>query len=443
MNRFERALREALRHAGSDARAVSVSAEVDLDPEQVPVAAGSPWSFWDTRARPELGAEVALGVGSSVAIEASGPDRFGEARARLASAMASIQSAEGASPRAFGGLAFEPGRLGAFSAFGELRFVIPRWTFTRTGSAARATLVVAPRELSDPAGLLSELGRLARPRARRSPGVARLADDGKARFLHAARRAVAAVEAHELEKVVVVRRAVFEGRLEPRGILDALASEQHAVRFACSDGASTFLGATPELLAAWDGDVVRSEAVAGTLSRGPDPEMLRKSEKDCREHGYVVRAVRARLEQLGVSAAGPSEPRLRSLRHLHHLVTPIAGTWLERGHVLDLVSALHPTPAVLGVPAQKARAFLAQHEPFARGWFAAPIGWVDGAGHGTFVVALRSALLSGSRAHLFAGSGVVCGSVAEAELGETEQKLRTLLAALSVGAAATGVERAP
>ncbi|MBI3201634.1 MAG: isochorismate synthase [Myxococcales bacterium] len=435
MIELRRALREALPLACSDAAAVAVGGCVEIDPEEVAVPAGVCWSFWDTRQRPDLVPETSLGVGRACGARARGVARLVEARARLTSVMAAIETVGEPRVRAFGGLAFEPGAVGPFVGLGDLDFAIPRWTLTRSEGRTRVTLVVAPRELAEPERLLSELRGLAQGRARRSTGKARWADDGKARFLEAARRAVTAVEAAELEKVVVVRRALLEGRLDARAVLDALGREASATRFAASDGTTTFLGATPELLVSWDGAVVRSEAVAGTSRRDRDPDELRRSAKDRLEHEYVVRAISDALGRSQIELDAVREPVIRSLRHVHHLVTPLSGKPREPRHVLDLVSALHPTPAVLGVPAAAARAFIARAEHFDRGWFAAPFGWVDAKGHGCFVVGLRSALIEEARAWLFAGAGIVRGSTPEAELGETDAKLRTLLATLQVDAA--------
>lgn len=432
---FARALARAAERARSEAALVALSADLDLDPERIALPREQCWSFWDTRARRDLPAELCVGVGAARVVSARGPQRFAEARARLAAVFAELVELEGAGVRAFGGLSFEPGALGPFASLGDLRFVIPRWTFCRAGEATRVTLVAAPRELADGERLAAELRALTRTRPRPSPAAGRVVDDGKAGFLEAARTAVARVEARALDKVVVVRRAVLEGCFEPRALLDSLSPEVSATRFGFCDGRVAFVGATPELLVRCDGERVASEAVAGTLARSGDVEELCRSDKDRREHDYVVSAVRLGLEGAKVELEPAAEPTIRSLRHVFHLVTPVGGRLREPRHVLDLVRALHPTPAVLGVPADAARGLLQRVERFERGWFAAPVGHVDARGTGTFVVALRSALLSGGRAWLFAGSGVVRGSVPEAELAETEAKLATILSALRRDAA--------
>ncbi|RYE90263.1 MAG: hypothetical protein EOO75_10455 [Myxococcales bacterium] len=130
--------------------------------------------------------------------------------------------------------------------------------------------------------------------------------------------------------------------------------------------------------------------------------------------------------------AAADAPGLRRLRHLLHLVTPIEGRTTGGRHVLELVEALHPTPAVGGLPRAEASAWLVAHEGLDRGWYAGPVGWFDAAGQGSFAVALRSALRRGDEARVFVGAGVVRGSTPASERRETDVKARAMLAALGV-----------
>jgi salicylate biosynthesis isochorismate synthase len=101
-------------------------------------------------------------------------------------------------------------------------------------------------------------------------------------------------------------------------------------------------------------------------------------------------------------------------------------------HVLSLVRRLHPTPAVGGVPQEAALDFIGRHEGVERGWYAAPFGWCTQQGDGHFVVALRSALLSGNKVHVYAGAGIVARSDASAEYAETELKMGSVLRSLGL-----------
>ncbi|HEX8968716.1 MAG TPA: chorismate-binding protein, partial [Chloroflexota bacterium] len=127
-----------------------------------------------------------------------------------------------------------------------------------------------------------------------------------------------------------------------------------------------------------------------------------------------------------------AEPRLRRLSNVQHLFTPVRGQLPGGRSVLDLVERLHPTPAVGDFPRERALAIIRQHEALDRGWYAAPFGWVGADGQGEFVVGLRSALVRGETATLFAGCGIVAQSNPETELAEWGWKLRPMLAALGV-----------
>jgi isochorismate synthase EntC len=182
--------------------------------------------------------------------------------------------------------------------------------------------------------------------------------------------------------------------------------------------------------------------VAGSAPRGRSPEeearhsaALSESEKERIEHELVKRSIREALSESCGSLSGPAVPRLLKLEGIQHLETPLRGRLHahRRGctNVLNLVAMLHPTPAVGGAPRETALDWLEHFEALDRGWYAGPVGYVDGRGNGEFRVALRSALLRGRKARLFAGAGIVEGSEPASELAETRLKLRALLAPLT------------
>jgi isochorismate synthase len=185
--------------------------------------------------------------------------------------------------------------------------------------------------------------------------------------------------------------------------------------------------------------LVHADAVAGSAPRGrtagQDHRLARElveSKKDQEEHAVVVRCVLEALARHCSTLAAPEAPGLLRTDGIQHLHTPIQGRLREpsKTTVLDLVADLHPTPAVGGAPRQHALDWLRGHEGLDRGWYAGPLGWVTPEGEGEFTVALRSMLLHGCRATLFAGAGIVAGSDPEAELAETRLKLRAGLDAL-------------
>ncbi len=141
---------------------------------------------------------------------------------------------------------------------------------------------------------------------------------------------------------------------------------------------------------------------------------------------------RAALEPLASKLRVPAAPVVRTLRNVHHLWTPISATLARPTHVLDLVRALHPTPAVCGTPREAAIRWIAAHEPATRGWYAGAVGWFDAEGDGAFTVAIRSGVLARREAWLYAGAGIVEGSDAALEYAETRVKQAPMLAALGL-----------
>jgi menaquinone-specific isochorismate synthase len=225
-----------------------------------------------------------------------------------------------------------------------------------------------------------------------------------------------------------------------------------------SDG--QFVGASPELLVERWGRSVHCRPLAGTTDRVTGtpgsvlpPELL-GSRKDGREHRLVVEAIRQALEPMCTELATPPSPDLVHLHNITHLGTSMTGTLTAHPDgsaptALQLVAALHPTPAVGGVPAGEARSVIADLEPRSRGKYAGPVGYVDAAGDGKWMLGIRSMSVNGRVAHLAAGVGIVEGSSPEVELAETNLKLTAVFHALAPGlpfstaddAAPSGVRR--
>ena len=234
------------------------------------------------------------------------------------------------------------------------------------------------------------------------------------------------------EKVVAARHCVVE--LETgAGSLDVLkrleARFPGCTRFALWQGDAAFLGATPELLVSRRGLSVLSEALAGSTEHGDGARMMASS-KEREEHQLVVQAILKALEPFCDSLRSAPEPSVRELPNVLHMQTPIEGRLRDSTHILSLVQALHPTPAVGGVPTNEAIQWIVEHEALARGWYSAPVGWTDAAGDGEFVVALRSGLLRDGKAWVYAGAGIMADSDPDAEYAETELKMQALLGAL-------------
>lgn len=266
------------------------------------------------------------------------------------------------------------------------------------------------------------------------PGLVRQPDGGgEADWSRAVRAALARIREGSLRKLVLARtrRYTASGALDPVAVLARLASrESRGFRFLVESGEGhAFLGVTPERLVSRTGRIARSEAVAGTRPRGVDSvadrllgESLLASAKDRREHELVVERVREALIGHATSLRVDVEPRLLRLAYVQHLATRVQAELRPGVTDLDLVRALHPTPAVAGAPVTEAIESLRDFEPFDRGLYAGPVGVVsrDGA---EIAVAIRSARIEGDSLTAFAGAGIVEGSDPAEEWRETGHKL--------------------
>jgi isochorismate synthase len=254
------------------------------------------------------------------------------------------------------------------------------------------------------------------------------------------RGVVAALEAigsGRLDKVVLAREAAVEAEW-PFPRVELLRRLQRR------SGRSTFLyasgglvGASPELLVRRRGRVATSRPMAGTVPQGDSVDgeteglvRLARSPKEGAEHRLVVDAVAEGLAKVAdrVEVGRPEVVRLATVAHLATEITADLTGPLPTA--LELAGLLHPTPAVGGSPRDAALTAIAALEPFDRGCYAGPVGWVDHRGDGEWAIALRGATLDGRRAHLLAGAGIVPGSDPDTEWVETEHKLRAMLEVL-------------
>lgn len=239
-----------------------------------------------------------------------------------------------------------------------------------------------------------------------------------------------------LEKVVLAREVVLQTDLsfDVAGVLDRLRTA-NPQSFTYATG--SFVGASPELLLRRRGASVMSKPMAGTVARGRSPAdddrlaaTMTTSVKERAEHRLVVGEVVQRLAAFCDDVV-VDHPEVVRLPTVAHLATTVRGT-LRNGFssALGVAALLHPTPAVAGTPRTAALDAIAELEPFDRGLYAGPIGWVDARGDGDWAIALRGASLSGNRARLTAGAGIVEGSDPEAEWAETEAKLDAMRSVL-------------
>ncbi len=261
----------------------------------------------------------------------------------------------------------------------------------------------------------------------------------------AVRAGLAAIASGEVSKVVLARDVVgsVPAGSDLRRLVRALAVEYPDTWTYAIDG---LIGASPETLVTVSGGVVTARVLAGTAGRGADADAdtaasvaLATSTKDLDEHQYAVQSVLTALRPHTSALVAQEQPFMLKLPNVWHLATDVEGNLENGASALDLVGALHPTAAVAGTPTDAALAVISRLEPFARGRYAGPVGWIDARGDGEWAIALRCAQfdVAGSTedgrvpfvAH--AGAGIVAGSDPESEMLETRLKFRPIIDALA------------
>jgi menaquinone-specific isochorismate synthase len=315
----------------------------------------------------------------------------------------------GAGPRAIGALPFE---IGA-----DTTLLVPARITGRTADGRGWVTQIAARDGTAP------------PSVERATHFEVAARSTYEAWCTSVLAALDAIERGELTKVVLARAVSVEADqpFDVRGVLRHLRAQQPGCFVYAADG---IVGASPELLIARYGSHVISRPLAGTAVLGAADD-LGHSEKDAWEHRLVVAAILDVLRSRCDEVDAPAEPEVDEFADVAHLATPIHGTLTAPApDTLELVRALHPTPAVAGTPTRVALDTIARLEPVGRGRYAGPVGWVDANGDGEWAVALRGAAIDGTRAVLHAGAGIVAGSDADAEWEETGAKLDPMLRAL-------------
>ena len=408
--------------------------------------------FWH---QPGEGMAMAA-VGLAASLEGGGAARFsqaGSAYRRLVSEarIDTCPSYPLAAPVALGGFAFDPAAPcnPAWEAYPDALLILPRFLFLAAEDAAWCTINLNVSEGCDPEAtaddVIAEVAELtcveAPPTGARQPAMRTSMCDESEAWERQVRDIVQAIQRGAVQKVVLAREVRLRAQddFDLGTALQRLASTVglHTL-FAVDNGSACMMGTTPERLVRLRGRTVQVDCLAGSAARGDTKpadrllgEALLRSDKERREHGLVVRTLCEALAAHCFSLHVPDAPRLLRLPDVQHLHTPLQGTLSAGSNVLDLVARLHPTPGVGGVPRSAALELIREQEGLSRGWYAGPIGWVDAQGGGEFVVGIRSALVRGSEAWLYAGCGIVEGSDPRREYEESCLKLRPMLAALS------------
>jgi isochorismate synthase len=379
----------------------------------------------------EKGRAGLAGRGVALAIDWPAGDPPAAARA-AAGALAGIDGDDevgvpGTGAVAFGALPFVPG--------GAAGLVVPEVVVGRADDGTRWITIVSPR--GDRA--VPTAAELVTPRpARRQPQRYTVtATHSPEWWCGLVERATKAMAEGAFEKVVLARQVdvATDHPLDRHAVLDRLRTAYPGCHIV---GVGGFVAASPELLVSVAGDIVRSHPMAGTAPRGGDPATdqrlaasLLSSTTYRHEHQVTIDMVHDTLLGWCSYVDYEAEPSVVAVANVQHLATLVEGRLSHpTPSVLDLVAALHPTPAVAGRPRDLAVDWIAAHEGIDRGRYAGTAGWVDGRGNGAWAVSVRCAEIDGATARVWAGNGIVADSDPATELSETRAKLQALLSAI-------------
>ncbi|MFI5355905.1 MAG: isochorismate synthase MenF [Opitutales bacterium] len=439
------------------AQLVSISMEVDaLDPLAVLSSIFDPDERHFYVERPAEHLAIA-GAEAVLEFTTGGPGRFEACQAFIDDVLANAiivgdQGVPFAGPHFFTALSFFD-TVSAGEPFPAASVFVPRW---QVATRADRTVAVANLMIDldtdvgaaadkiwrahTKFGAFSYAAKVFTPDAE-APRITLQEIGGSERYLRSVHQAVTRIAGGDFDKIVLARAKdlTTTETLHPLQALDGLRqrfTECYAFTVANGTGQS-FIGASPERLARVYGGMLTTEALAGSTRRGTDAAedealgtALRQSDKDLREHQLVLDSIVRRLKPFGLQLDMPARPELRRLANVQHLHTPIRTALPVGLRLLDVLAQLHPTPAVGGVPRTAALAGIRELEDFSRGLYAGALGWIDSRGNGEFFVGLRSALIDGPKARLYAGAGIVAGSQPEQELAETELKFQAMEKAL-------------
>lgn len=378
--------------------------------------------------------EGLVGWGRAAAVTAHGADRFAvlEAWWRSVSSSAVVRDEvdlPGTGPVAFGSISY------AADSPSGATLVVPSVVVGRRGDQWWVTTTSTPDSLPpsvDPS-VASDIA---------APGEVSFADGSLSptQWAGAVAEAVARIQAGALDKVVLARDLDVHtaAPIDVRWLLSRLAESYESTWVFAVDG---LVGATPEMLVRREKGLVTSRVLAGTIQRTGDDEhdlalaaSLARSSKDLEEHEYAVRSVADALAPHCSSMNVPEAPFVLHLSNVMHLATDVAGVLTDETTSLSLAASLHPSAAVCGTPTLVADALISELEHMDRGRYAGPVGWMDTSGDGEWGIALRSGAIhhdDPQRMSIYAGCGIVAGSVPESEVAESDAKLIPMRDALT------------
>ncbi|MAU01593.1 MAG: isochorismate synthase [Anaerolineaceae bacterium] len=407
------------------------------------------------------------GFGIAADLFAWGRERFQQiqeqARSLFANAVIYDENEPLAGPRLFGGFAFSDDFTpdNTWSIHYPAQFILPHYQLAQQNGESWLTLNAILSEEESPQSVLPELQAalaarlkiLTQRRGGAEGGSAKFEDHMRPERINypmsyedwqkMIRHATQTMRGAPLNKVVLSRvcEIRYAQKVDVDGALAYLnATYPDCYRFLFEPRPfHAFYGATPELIVRVNGRSLQTMGLAGSIGRGHTPsedetlaQELLNSAKNQHEHALVVESIRRRLAPLTSQLSIPDKPGTLQLGYIQHLFTPIHATLKQADGVLPILQNLHPTPALGGQPRELAMPFISQAEPMPRGWYGAPVGWLDHNLDGAFSVAIRSAITQDRRVWLYAGAGIVADSDPQAEWEETALKFRPMLNALGI-----------
>ena len=395
--------------------------------------------------------EFSIACGEYLAqAEFQGADRFQHAKIWSDTILQSVERAgdaplAGTGPTIFLNATFESEQR--HSGLPALSVFLPRWQVINQRGQHFIVLNTEIRPDSNPEQIQAELmGRLKSmiglTYEQSNPAESKTFPLGKSKenfdYIDGVTHALDEISSGRVSKIVLARQLTFDvqRKLCPFSIAHGLRAkfpDCHAFSLSAPNH-GTWVGASPETLAHLSGNKLRTEALAGSaprgLSAGKDAhwgKTLLAREKEVHEHNLVIESIHRRLASVGVSNLHQGLPRLLRLANLQHVRTPVKGNIPSGLHPFEILSALHPTPAMGGSPRLPALTKLAEIEKHPRGWYSGVAGWMDSRGRAEFIVPIRCGRLFRNSLTLYAGAGIVDGSIPAHEKQETDWKLQAML----------------
>ncbi len=389
-----------------------------------------------------------LAVGSANTITTGGADRFEKAITEATQLFPHLDYEPSdqavARPRLFGGAAFNPDHTGSgpWVDFPSLQFFLPRIQVTKlvdqsfltvtepshSNQTPKDTIAQAKQHLSDSHSTTKQQG----------PSIGELSRSVSKTEWNAQIQGVRErIAENQVQKVVLAQTltAQLEKGLDEQSIIQSLKqSHPNCYQFLFSPTRnSTLFGSSPEQLITRKGLTIGTGALAGSIGRGASPiededlanDLCAKG-KEQQEHSLVKDEIVANIKPY-CAAVYCGTQRVMKLNSVQHLHSPISGLLTEPIHILKLVKTIHPSPAVGGIPPEKASMIINNTESNIRGWYASPVGWFDFNGNGDIVVSIRSAVRHKTEAILYAGAGIVEDSHPALEWDEVELKYQPVL----------------